>query len=539
MSTRELGHHYGPGVLGLTTEEAPSGQHTLTEDPCSAVVAQFEGGGAWPGGGPASAASVRAQGPRAERGERARGEASGMLQPNAASPVSLAAKSQQAALSADESPETLAGIDSVPPVLLTPPPKATGTTRALACRVDALVVAFKVVLSPAIDCELNDRQALANVAGAAEMRAGAIRFAIKRNRSRDHFILENSDMRVVVDRCARGGWTVEVTVRAIYLATHPLGDAVALTGRLAAALGGVSEARLRRFDLAADFAGFSLAPSDVERLQTTRSKAEQFVVQDKDVAEVGTPLGRSLREYRDSALKVTGFAVSSGNPVMARIYDKQAEVSLPGREEKRAIEEARWLSSGWDRNQGVVRVEFQHRGPFLDEIKLRDPQHLERAIDAVWQRDVRWLTLIDPSSATRRCRCVLDPRWEVVAITVFAHVASPIARSREFRGGAKPEHVLGNAVSRLASTGKLDQLEFDVADNGEILDENSFGQMSADDARAWVQRTLTAIASALPEDLARHALIRRAPREAALTLFSKLRAASARFSSADDAGGQP
>jgi len=285
-----------------------------------------------------------------------------MRQRNAASPVSLAAKSQQAALSGAESQELLGGVGSEPPVWLTPPPNTTATTRALACRVDALVVAFKVALSSAIDCELNECQALANATGAAEMRAGATRFALKRNRSRDHFLLENSDMRVVVDRCARGGWTVEVTVHAVFLATHPLGDAIALTVRLAATLGAVSEARLRRFDLAADFAGFSLSPSDVERLQTTRSKAQQFVVQDKDVAEVGTPLGRSLREYRDSALKVTGFAVSSGNPVMARIYDKQAEVRLPGREEKRAIEEARWLSAGWDRSQGVVRVEFQHRG---------------------------------------------------------------------------------------------------------------------------------------------------------------------------------
>ena len=204
---------------------------------------------------------------------------------------------------------------------------------------------------------------------------------------------------------------------------------------------------------------------------------------------------------------------------------------------KREIEEARWRANGWDGAQMVVRVEFQHRGAFLDEIKIRDPQRLESAIDAVWQRDVRWLSFIDPTSATRRRRCALDPRWEIVTATVFDHVASPIARSREFRGGAKPEHVLGNAVSRLASTGKLDQLGFDLTGDGEILNERSFAHMSDEEARAWIEETLNTLTAALPNDLARHLLNRKEPREAALSLFCKLRASSARFSSVDDVKG--
>jgi hypothetical protein len=520
---------YETGVLGLTTEEAPSGQQTLTEDPCSAVAARFEGGGAWPGGGPTSAASVRAQG--------ARDEVFSEDVNRAASPVSLAAKHQLAPKIGETVTIPAAARTDGPSGPFTPPPKTTNRTRLLACRVDALVVAFKVAVEPAVNDELDERQSIADLAGAAELKAGAARFAVKRSRSRDSFVLENADVRLVVDRCARGGWNVEVTIRAVYLATHSLADAIAMPRRLAASLGAVADARLRRFDLSGDFVGFELAPGDIERLQTTRSKAEQFAVQDKDVAEVGTPLGRSLREYRDAALRVTGFAVSPGNPMMARIYDKTAELRLPGREAKRDIEEARWRANGWEGVQTVVRVEFQHRGAFLDEIKLRDPQRLESAVDAVWQRDVQWLSLIDPTSATRRSRCALDPRWEVVTATVFNHIASPIARSREFRGGAKPEHVLGNAVSRLASTGTLDRLGFDVTEDGEVLNERSFVQMSPEKARAWIEETLGKLAAALPSDLARHLLGRTEPREAALSLFCKLRASSARFSSADDAEG--
>jgi hypothetical protein len=299
-------------VLGLTTEEAPSGQHTLTEDLCPAAQQRFEGGGACVGGGPASAASVRDQGPRpSSGGERERDGVFSQEGKGAASPVSLAAKSQPPTRNHQTSEIPASGGTSGPSGSSTPPPKTTNRTRSLACRVDALVVAFKVAVDPAVNDELDERQSLADLAGAAEVKAGTARFAVKRSRSRDSFVLENGDVRFVVDRRARGGWNIEVTTRAVYLATHPLPEAIAMPRRLAASFGAVDEARLRRFDLAGDFVSFALGAGDIERLQTTRSKAEQFVVQDKDVAEVGTPLGRALREYRDAALRVTGFAVSS------------------------------------------------------------------------------------------------------------------------------------------------------------------------------------------------------------------------------------
>ncbi len=76
-------------------------------------------------------------------------------------------------------------------------------------------------MEPAVNDELDERQSLADLAGAAGVKAGAARFAVKRSRSRDSFVLENADVRLVVDRRARGGWNIEVTVRAVFLATLP------------------------------------------------------------------------------------------------------------------------------------------------------------------------------------------------------------------------------------------------------------------------------------------------------------------------------
>jgi len=57
--------------------------------------------------------------------------------------------------------------------------------------------------------------------------------------------------------------------------------------------------------------------------------------------------------------------------LMGRIYDKSAELALPGREEKLSIERERWRLGGWNGSEAVTRVEFQHRGEYLAEIGLR------------------------------------------------------------------------------------------------------------------------------------------------------------------------
>ena len=335
------------------------------------------------------------------------------------------------------------------------PRKATAT-RLLGCRVDALVVAFRVELCKQVAELLDSRAQLAAEVAVAELTLGDFAFELKATQREGFLSFQNADVRGAYSTRATGGWRLELVVRATYLATHKLEAALDLVQRMAASFGTLTERpRLRRFDCAADFVGFPLSARDAERFVTKRASIDAFHSEEKDLDEVGTPLNKpAMRVHRDFTRTVTGFNVSAGNPISARIYDKTAELLVPGREEKREIEYARWRASGWDDSARVTRVEFQHRGTFLDEIGLRDASTLPLKLDEVWQHDANWLRMVDPKSATRLPRCNPDPRWVAVEKVTFTHHAAPIARGR-LRGGATVAHVFGAVLSRASATGQL------------------------------------------------------------------------------------
>jgi len=121
-------------------------------------------------------------------------------------------------------------------------------------------------------------------------------------------------------------------VRATFLATHPISVSVALCMRIARGFGTIQEWRLRRFDIAIDYAGFALSRDDVGRVLTTRAQIQSFRADCRDVDEVEGELAEPIREHCDSALRVTGITVAAGNPLMARVYAKDVELRHAGRE---------------------------------------------------------------------------------------------------------------------------------------------------------------------------------------------------------------
>lgn len=487
------------------------------------VESRSEVGGTEPGAEPASAASVRARRARNSGDERRAAPPGGGL-------ISSPAKSQGSSEPHDVQGQSLGRVRPSGWIA----PKAShligqSSTRVVARRVDWLTVAFAVQLPPAmVDC-LVERLKAAESAGMADLQVAGVALALRRTRLLNTFIFENADLRGKVDLKAIGGWTVEVTPRAIYLASHPLANALALARRVANGFGEVNAQRLRRFDSAADYVGFSL-DNVVERLLTQRARCVGFIADEKDADDASEPIvAARLQEHRDRHLNVTGISVAPGNPLMARIYDKSQELLLPGREAKLEVERARWRAGGWDGLLPVTRVEFQHRGSYLDEVALRDPDRLERMLDPVWQSSVRWVRLIDPTSDSRKCRCTLDPRWAVVTSTTFSHEAAPVERTRKHRGGARPEHVLGAAISFLSSSGTLYSRR-ELARLGEA----DLGRLSEAELRIWQHEAITLVGARASREIARDRQSRGTAREQAATLQTKIRASLARFSSEDD-----
>lgn len=466
----------------------------MTVELHSVEEVRFETDDARPGGDPASGASVRDQGPR-ECGERSRVNSSRSLNWTSAwGRVSPPAKNHRGSARLRKQAKTPGNQSSVTPapnlnagVTAPLPPKATSSCPAVVGRrVDALVIAFQVALSPAARDELRERQAIADEYGLAELRLETQCFALRRSRRLNCVPFENADVRCMFDEQGPGGWNLEVVVRAAFLATHPLSTAVRLATEVALALGTIVATRLRRVDLCADFVGFPLRRDDSERI-ASRARHDVFIGESKDSDEASAELCKPrVREHHKANLEVTGFTVAPGNPLMARIYDKTAELRLSGREEKRLIEYANWSTNGWNEADDVTRIEFQLRGEILDELRLRDVQSLEQRLDAVWQTCVNCFRFGQPDSATRRSRCKLDERWQAVQAVQFAHHASPIKRAR-IRGGASAEHAMGALISRLASTSRLRRINL-VSPDGEVFssERNFAASMSEGEATEFV-----------------------------------------------------
>lgn len=267
-------------------------------------------------------------------------------------------------------------------------------------------------------------------------------------------LLRNADMIAKFDVGERDGWALEIDFAATYLATHSLEDAIALGDRLASAVGPILESRLRRADLAVDVAGWQIRPHDVEKFLLRRSEAAKYteVEPTEDAQQTGQQA--PARVYQDRR-GITGITIGKGDS-MLRVYDKRTELLRKVSEHKRELEESAWRANGWDGSSCVTRVEFQIRGEAMKSFigAAKSPSVFVERLDSIWQNLVRKWTRMVVLDRTRKRRCALDPRWEMLQAVVFRHTAQPAKRTR-VRGGAEPMDTFSRELSGLAGRGAL------------------------------------------------------------------------------------
>ena len=400
----------------------------------------------------------------------------------------------------------------------------TPSTKLVGLRVDALVLAFALTPDPHRIEYLEQHGTEAQERGGAvlEFPQERLAFEVARTHQATRVVFANLDVRCQWDEAAAGGWQLTVIPCATYLATHSLDETLTLCRRIAGCFGIVDAERLRRVDLAADYQGFPLVEMGPAALQTRRSKTVSFETEAKDVA--GAPdldgYGAPVRVYRKNDSSITGYVVSPGNTIMARLYDKTVELRHPGREHKAELEHTIWKAHGWDGETQVTRVEFQLRGEVLDEVELRDPTQLKAKLDAVWQYCTRWLRCIDLTTSSRRKRCALLPAWVLVQETRFFHPDVPVTRKR-VRGGATCENMYGTLISYLGRSGKLKNLfRGNVEDYVAALDFEAFEA---------AQKTLEALFAAAAKEYLAEMVNKHGWREACIRLFAKIQATHTRF----------
>lgn len=206
-------------------------------------------------------------------------------------------------------------------------------------------IAYRVAISRQQRLNLDEgvRQAGVSGAGIAFGVAG-VSLRLQENGTREkQYRLVNADATIVAGD-DRNGFCVVVEFRALYLATHTFADAVRFARRFAAATAGSEpeEERVRRLDLCAD-ATVSFGEADTAAFISRSRKGVQF-----HTKFVYTKRSRGEVEY-------TGFAISPGNPLQARLYNKLEELRSQHAEEaeKCVMEFAAWRAKGWDGDSPV------------------------------------------------------------------------------------------------------------------------------------------------------------------------------------------
>lgn len=422
-------------------------------------------------------------------------------------------------------------------------------------RVDWLQVAFRVEPDAAVLSYLTDRAELAAEHGCAEVRltdpdGRELLLELRRNRIPGRFQLSNADVRVSFDLEAPGrrrdpaapqppdvdvetllpGWTVEVIPRAPYLARVSLADALERCRAVARCFGVSRGERLRRFDLAADFAGWDLRAEEWDKwVHHPRCTLTAYGGLHCDFGDPEAPATDQTDETDEAErhyvqTRFTGFSLGKG-PVRMRLYDKTAELEGRGDAAKLELEHGSWTAGGWDGAARVSRLEYQIRGEALDELILRDPSALEGMIDSVWAYLTRrWSRFVLLGTATRRSRCKLDPRWEAAQAVVFEHAASPAPRVR-IRGACDFDQLYGSLLSFLLDRGHLQDVGRELRSLGHEV--RGIGAMT-EDSQVTVLRTLAAHLSARLETELLARWLRR-PGRSLSRVATTTRAAVARF----------
>lgn len=371
--------------------------------------------------------------------------------------------------------------------------KLSAAPRLLGARVDWLTIAFRldapdhVVSLLAARCEAAAR--LRTAVGVTF--PNGVTVGVKGSRRRGWCAWECDDASGTFDAEAPGGWWLSVDITGEQLAGLTVEAALALAWRIAEAFAdgaaSVLDARLRRCDLAADFAGWELREVDGVLFLTKRRTGRTGYVE--------TPEERTATRTHGKGVDVTGFTVAPGSPLMLRVYDKRAQLAHLNDEDRTEREESTWRAHGWDGAEPVTRVEFQLRGEALAEFPigsrtLRDlPRALPSQLDALWAYLTReWVRIIVADTATRRKNCDTDPRWEAARAVTFKHAADALKRRRRV-GRAALSQAFGCAVSALADGGRVTRVPLALADDGVVLDAGeTVRKWSAPHAETFVRK---------------------------------------------------
>ncbi len=178
-----------------------------------------------------------------------------------------------------------------------------------------------------------------------------------------------------------------------------------------------------------------------------------------------------------SGRRVTTYQVGKGN-LLARIYDKTNEILKSQKDWFKDI----WEKHGWNKEEKVVRVEFQCRREFLKEKCTQSFADLEYTLGSIWDYCTHdWLRVCEAGSKNNQSRWKEKDYWKLIqeSSIMFGEVYN-IPRTKIKR--VKLDHLMKQLNGILLSICALSSYElgidgaivFTIADIRQYLHSSDF-----------------------------------------------------------------
>jgi hypothetical protein len=138
---------------------------------------------------------------------------------------------------------------------------------------------------------------------------------------------------------------------------------------------------------------------DIEKEMVTRAKHR---------AEYPYTVPDVVSHYRGR--HIATYTIGSGN-LLARIYDKTTEISVHHKEWFRDI----WERQGWNKEESVIRVEFQCRPESLKEHSTNSFGDFQYTLASIWHYCTHdWLRICNPGSKSNQKRWKEKDYWKLI-----------------------------------------------------------------------------------------------------------------------------
>jgi hypothetical protein len=138
-----------------------------------------------------------------------------------------------------------------------------------------------------------------------------------------------------------------------------------------------------------------------------------------DIEKEMVTRGRYKKEYpytipdvvsHYSGRRITTYQVGKGK-LLARIYDKTNEILKSQKDWFKDI----WEKHGWNKEEKVVRVEFQCRREFLKQESTQSFADLEYTLGSIWDYCTHeWLRVCDAGSKSNQSRWKEKDYWKMI-----------------------------------------------------------------------------------------------------------------------------